>query len=221
MMPRKPSLIRRAAARGASLIFALMTLAVLSLGAVALVRTVDIGALILGNLNFKQDATTASALATQQALAFLDAGLTGGAMDADVPASGYYANSQEKLDPTGRLTSEANKLALVDWDRDGKCAYAKAGTFSACNVLASPEVTVNGNRARWVITRMCKKSEMISPTNPCSKPSKASESDAVERGEISSGGRLKTTVTSPYYRVIVRTEGARNTVSFTETIVHF
>jgi hypothetical protein len=46
-------------------------------------------------------------------------------------------------------------------------------------------------------------------------------SSASERGELRPGGRITAPVTSPYYRVVVRTQGPRNTVSFTETIVHF
>ena len=40
--------------RGVSLIFALMALAVISLAAVALVRSVDTTSLVIGNLGFKQ-----------------------------------------------------------------------------------------------------------------------------------------------------------------------
>ena len=46
---------RRRAARGASLVFAMITVVALSLAAVALVRSVDTGLNILGNLGFKQD----------------------------------------------------------------------------------------------------------------------------------------------------------------------
>ena len=51
---RPPS---RTAQRGVSLLFALMALAAMLLAAVALVRSVDSGALVLGNLGFKQEAT--------------------------------------------------------------------------------------------------------------------------------------------------------------------
>ena len=43
---------RRRAARGASLVFAMITVVALSLAAVALVRSVDTGLNILGNLGF-------------------------------------------------------------------------------------------------------------------------------------------------------------------------
>ena len=53
--PCRPA--RRRAQRGVSLLFALMALAAMLLAAVALVRSVDSGALVLGNLGFKQEAT--------------------------------------------------------------------------------------------------------------------------------------------------------------------
>jgi hypothetical protein len=34
-------------------------------------------------------------------------------------------------------------------------------------------------------------------------------------------GRFSSTVAGPYFRVITRTKGARDSVSFTETLVHF
>ena len=52
-----------------SLLFALLALAAMLLAAVALVRSVDSGALVLGNLGFKQDATSAGDSAAELARA--------------------------------------------------------------------------------------------------------------------------------------------------------
>ncbi len=212
---------RRAGQRGLSLIFAMMALVMLSLAAVALLRSVDVSSMIVGNLSFKQDATSASASAAAEALAWLQTSAQTGSMDADIAASGYYANSQDGLDPTGRRTTSQAPLALVDWFGDGSCSYAVAGTFSACTVRAKLGTPVNGNQVRWVITRLCKTSAAISSANPCAKPATISTANASERGEVGSGGRLSGLTSSPYYRIIVRTDGARNTVSYTETLVHF
>jgi Tfp pilus assembly protein PilX len=210
----------RAGQRGLSLIFAMMALVMLSLAAVALLRSVDVSSMIVGNLSFKQDATSASGSAAAEALVWLQAAPSG-SLDADIAASGYYANSQDGLDPTGRRTSSQAPLALVDWFGDGSCSYAVAGTFSACTVRAKQGTPVNGNQVRWVITRLCKTSAAISSANPCAKPATISTANASERGEVGSGGRLVGLTSSPYYRIIVRTDGARNTVSYTETLVHF
>lgn len=210
----------RATQRGVSLIFAMMTLVVMSLAAIALVRSVDIGALILGNIGFKQDATSTSAVVTAAAMADLDARRIAGHLDVDEAAAGYYARSLDNLDPTGGSTTAANQMALVDWLGDGSCAYADVSTYTTC-YQAKLGSSVNGNTVRWIITRLCKSSDPQSPSNPCLRPITGSTASASARGALTGGGRISGASSSPYYRIIVRTEGARNTVSFTEAVVHF
>jgi len=71
MKPHRTPIARTAPASqaGLSLIFALLALVALSLGAVALIRSVDGGTLVLGNLGFKQDATVSTEKATESAAA--------------------------------------------------------------------------------------------------------------------------------------------------------
>lgn len=211
---------RARAQRGVSMLFALMTLAALSLAAVALVRSVDSGSLVAGNLGFKQDATAASARASELAIKYLKDNVAGTVLEQDVPAQGYYAASLDGLDVTGGATTSANKLALVDWNADG-CKYVVAANFNGTCKQAAPEDTVNGNKVRWIITRLCSAAGPVEAGNPCARPKSVSTTTASERGELASGGRITSSVASPYYRVVVRTQGGRNTVSYTETIVHF
>lgn len=223
MNTRRTKPDRRALAqRGVSLIFALLTLAVMSLAAVVLVRSVDTGTQVLGNLGFKQDATAASDRATEAAIAWLQT--NGGAtLDADATSAGYYASSLDKLDPTGRATSAANKLAVINWGDSDSCACVSAGTCASCTLLPSAEVTYGGNRSRYLISRICQSAGPVSATNVCAKPASAATSEAASREEIHAGKPFRPTklVSNPYYRIIVRTVGGRNAVSFTETIVHF
>jgi type IV pilus assembly protein PilX len=209
----------RAAQRGVSLLFSLMALVILGFGAVALTRSVDTGTLILGNLAFKQDTITSSSRATEEALTWLAANATGNTLNANKTDRGYYASSIDKLDPTGNHTSTTNKLPLVNWD--GSCNGATTGTYENCDVLPFTGTVVNGNRVQWVITRLCDNVGAPSGTNLCVRPAAASTSTALERGELNPGGRFGTGIAGPYYRVIVRVEGPRNTVSFTESLVHF
>jgi len=208
--------------RGASLIFAIITLAIMSLAGVALVRSADIGALILGNIGFKQDATSISGTVTAEALAALDARRAAGQLDSDDEGAGYYANSLDSinLDPTGGNTTSTNKMAVIDWLGDGNCSYVDASARTLCK-QSKLGTSVNGSTVRWVITRLCKTSTPQSATNPCMKPAASSAAAASSRGALTGGGRIAGITTSPYYRIVVRTEGARNTVSFTEAIVHF
>lgn len=218
---RTPSLTRQ---RGLSMLLALIALLVLSLTAVALVRSVDTGTLIVGNIGFKQDTLESSAMGAERAITWLESQTN---LDFDDATNGYYASSLESLDPTGAHTTAAAKLALVDWDGSGDCPGIDADTYSSCSTLPFPVAAniatsvVNGNQVQWIITRLCKSAGPFSDTNPCTRPGTVGSTTASDRGELTAGGRISDSVSGPYYRVIVRTAGPRNTVSYTETMVHF
>lgn len=212
--------------QGLSMLLALIAVLLLSLTALALVRSVDTGTLIISNIGFKQDATESSAVGAENAMAWLEGQ---GALDDDLPDKGYYASSLDKLDPTGSNTTASNKLTLVDWDGTGDCPGVKAGTFASCTTKPFPLATnagasmVNGNRVQWVITRLCKTAGTLSSPNVCTKPGSTSSTvSASDRGTLDAAGRITGgSMSGPYYRIVVRSAGPRNTVSFTETIVHF
>ena len=203
---------KRSLQRGVTLLFALMSLVILGFAAVALTRSVDTGALIMGNLGFKQDTVLSGSSGAEQAIAWLQANMSGSALDSNIPASGYYADSRDKLDPTGGRTTAANPLPQVNWD--GTCSVL-------CDVTPFTGAVVNGNKIQWVITRLCLTAGAAAGANLCARPPNVSTSGAKERGELMAGGRINSTVPGPYYRIIVRIEGPRNTVSYTESLVHF
>jgi type IV pilus assembly protein PilX len=208
--------------RGVSLLFALLALAAMSLAAVALVRSVDSGSLVIGNLAFKQDATRAADVAAERARAWLTT--SGANLTADAPAAGYYATAQNTLDPTGRLTSAANRLAVVNWDADS-CACV-GSTCTTCTHTPSATFTVGSGsgavRASYVITRLCPLDGAVTGANACAQPANLRTSN---RKDHSTQDQVNQTAEPPataaaYYRVVVRTVGGRNSVSFTETILY-
>jgi hypothetical protein len=215
---------RRSPQGGVSLLFALLALAAMLLAAVALVRSVDSGALVLGNLGFKEDATRAGDSGAELARdRILNSGLD---LNVDQPSIGYYATSQDNLDPTGRVTSAANKLAVVNWGDADSCACLSTSpaTCSSCSRLPSAAQSLNGGRvsARYLITRLCPSTGPVSASNVCAKPASLALSQAAARGEVRIGAEARPTevATTPYYRIIVRTVGGRGAVGFTETILH-
>jgi type IV pilus assembly protein PilX len=213
--------------QGASLIFALMALVVLSLAAVGLVRSVNTGALIAGNLSFKRDTTLSGPAAAEQAIAWLQTQALAGTatLDYDDPTNAYFASAKDDMDPTGTSTSAARPLQVVNWD--GNCLGLATSTYSSCDVIPIVGQPVNGNRVQWVITRMCDFAGPMGPNPPplgnnlCSKPKTQWLTSAPEKGELGQGKRLTPVIATPYYRIITRIEGARNTVSYIETIIHF
>jgi hypothetical protein len=208
------------AERGLSLLFALLALVALSLAAAGLVRTVGGGSLAVGNLGFKLDATTSADRGGEAAIAWLQANNTGVTLDSNVTASGYYATSTDALDATGRNIAAATR-AVVDWNNDN-CASV-SGTYSAC-LDASPPTTVGGNSVSWIVTRLCASvGSKNDVTNSCATTLSSGNVDDSASGGQSYGenGGFANATTAPYYRIVVRSLGGRNAVSFTETIVNF
>ncbi len=207
--------------RGISLLFSLIALVAMSLAAIALVRSVDTGTLILGNLSFKQGTTSAADKAAEAAITWLGT-QSSSTLIADAPSVGYYATSMEGLDVTGGQSTAITK-AIVNWDIDG-CGYAASGSYATCTVRPSDAITVNGSTARYLITRLCLTAGTANATgNSCIAPLSTTTTANANKGALNYGmpSPLTTTSSGPYFRIVVRSVGPRNTVSFTETIVHF
>ncbi|MDI1259492.1 pilus assembly protein PilX [Aquabacterium sp.] len=203
--------------RGVSLLFALLSLAALSLATVALVRSVDTSSVVMGNLGFKQDATAAADRATKKAITDrLNNALPG---SLNISANGYYATAYENLDVTGQQSTGVRKL--IDWDGNG-CQYAPGTAEADCTVLPAAELTINENKVRYVIFRLCDAvGDPNATTTSCARPLVSSSSQASKRGKLDySDYERFTNVSGVYYRIVVRVIGPRNTTSFVETIVH-
>lgn len=206
---------------GVSLVFAMLTLVVLALATLALVRSVDTGALMLGNISFKQDATVAGDQAVRTAFLWLK-DQTSTTLGAHKTDQGYYASTMEvdstkPVDPTGQQQPSNAQRLLIDWDGDG-CKYASAA--GVCSLVAkSAGKTPNGNSdMSYAIFRLCAKTDADALAsgiaNNCATPSGATGS-----GHEAGQSYPKLAASGAYYRVIVRVRGSRNSVSFIETIV--
>jgi type IV pilus assembly protein PilX len=210
------------AQRGMSLLFAMVTVVALSLAAVAMIRSVDTGTTILGNLSFKQDTLMAADEATRLAIQWLEErqktdpdGLNVTQRD-----QGYWAQLVPGLDPTS--TSPSAQRVAIDWSNDS-CRSQRGPTPRDC--LKARELSLaNQNSARFLIVRLCSEAgSSTTSTNQCPRPLNAVSQVTSERGEINSQNpvRIGSSSVAEYYRIVVRAQGARNTVSTTETLVHF
>ena len=212
--------------RGASLLFALITLVALALAASALVRSVDTGAVVMGNLGAKKATAVAADRATQQAIKFLAVDMTEATRLNDAPNQGYYATSKEDYDITGFDGSDPNRK-LVNWDVDGSCGYATSGT---CDPQTRPSDSFWVDQtarleARWLITRLCGTAGIDAKkasNNNCAVALKASVMKDASAGapNQSTGGGFQLQNQQPFYRIVVRVKGPRNAVTYTETIVN-
>lgn len=208
---------------GASLLFALITLVALALAATALVRSVDTGAIVLGNLNSKRATAVATDRVTQQAVAWLTSQGGDPALINDQPNQGYYANYKSDFDVTGFGGTDANRK-LINWDIDGSCAYATAGGVCDANTRPSNAIAVDtGFSGRFYITRLCALSGVLhtATNNNCAMPPKVGLQENASRGEMQyTQVRPPNKDPVPFYRIVVRVVGPRNAVTYSETIVN-
>jgi type IV pilus assembly protein PilX len=117
---------------GIALIIALIILGAMLMGGIAMMRSVDSGVIISGNIALRQAAVAAADSALEQATRFVQGSNADALRGANIVASGYYASHQG-------LTR--NQLLNLD-------------TFTNAN---APTVVDNVHRltARYLIHRMC------------------------------------------------------------------
>lgn len=209
---------RPRAQRGVSLMIVLIALVIMSLAAVGLIRMVDTGSLVVGNVAFKQSTTSSADTAVEAAIIWIRDNNTGPTLYQNNTIAGYYASSLDELDVSGK--SNRTTRVLADWKANG-CAYAASGSYATC-VTPTGENSNNGYTTSYLITRMCKTVGDPNATgNGCARPL-ANVSQSPKRGELKYGEDKRfANASGPYFRIVVRSEGPRNTVSFTESYVHF
>ncbi|MEH0166856.1 hypothetical protein ABT392_10110 [Paucibacter sp. JuS9] len=211
--------------RGISLVFALMGLVVLTLGAVALLRSIDTGLMVLGNLGFKQDTLAAASVGTESAINWIQ-GSTIDTLTKTQAALGYSAVAMANLEAAGpRADADpTSKAVLVDWlGNDCNVPGLKGREVTVCN-LPGFLPDVGQNKIRYYITRLCANEGLPDSLNDCVKPVVLSTTGTTsQRGALGYGSSVRFTDISPgtYFRIITRVEGVRGTVSYTETLVHF
>jgi len=184
---------------GVVLFVALIALVVMSLAAVALIRSVDTNTMIAGNLAFKQAAISSADSGLETAVASLIFKATGGetAFNDDDTANGYYSTS----------TSDAKTLAATS---------TKLATVS--DPLA-PGTDSSGNTIRYVIQRMCRTTGASNPQECLfGAPPDTTGSKGVKDATGAGGpGALGNSV---MFRVTVSVAGPKNTLGFIQAYVY-
>lgn len=206
--------------RGIVLFIALIALVVLSLAAVALIRSVDTNTVIAGNVAFKQAATASADSGLETAIAsikareaavanagkniFTDATHT---LNADDAANGYYSNADDATLP---LAADATWAA-------GSSVPAAGDGIDANGTDAS------GNTTRYVIQRMCRTANQVLSTANClfgNAELDTSGKTVPLPEDVCSGPGCPAAGQSPQYRVTARVTGPKNTVSYIQAFVY-
>ena len=216
MTTHRNALVRRAGSktrqRGVVLFVALIAMVVLSLAAVALIRSVDTGTSIAGNLAAKQGTLGPINYAVERAVDALFQGGPGSIADPfnhDI-AKNYYANIQPLGKPNGVPAILFGPLPLAIYDASFQ-KYDDPSTVSKYSV-------------RWVIERLCQGSapapgpyfgDPLTPTGlqACDLmvPKVATAGTAMEE--------LPSVPPVPLYRVSIRVDGPANTVTYAQAML--
>lgn len=211
--------------RGVVLIVALIALVAMTLAGLALVRSMDTGLTIAGNLAFKEATTSVADIATVEAAGWLTANTSPASnLFKDNSTYGYYADWKTGCDMTGNKTP-ASSSDDVDW------SGTSAGCIKAVSVPAAK--LPSGYSASYIITRMCT-CEGAAGANVCtinSVPNMANICAGVlaqgpfhgigtyDYRDLTGVEASMVANSSPYYRVVARVVGPRDTTSYVETVV--
>ncbi len=185
---------RPARQRGVVLFISLIVLVAMSLAGIAMIRSVDTGLGVAGNLAFKQAAVQSTDTGFSTAYAFI-ASQPITAWTADIPANGFFSS----------LTADADWTNSANWGQ-AIDVYPGGGTDAA------------GNRIRYIIHRMCLITGAYnSGGQQCALyvPTGGGTTGSTQTvGAYQFAGQPQV-----YLRVTTRVDGPRNTVSITQTSV--
>jgi Tfp pilus assembly protein PilX len=193
---KRISVAPRSRQGGVVLIFALIILVIMMIGAVALLRSMNASVLSAGNLAFHQDLVNQGEQAVSTVLTeFKNAGAPlSGVYTADMVAANYKSTA---------LPVNAQGIPLVLLGNN--TTFSAVGTPANDITGATPDVTI-----RYVIDRLC------------SVTGEASISTCVQSTGLPTGGTANrnTAVAPPsatVYRLTVRISGPRNTQAFVQS----
>lgn len=200
--------VRLARQRGVVLFFTLIALVVMSLAAVALIRSVDTSGMITGNLAFKQASMTSADFGTEAAVNWLlqtDASNSAlvvtndpaHAFNNDNLAQGYHSSADPALD----------LFADATWNNDSFLV----GTDGA------------GNSIRYIIQRMCRNPNTPILTADCLFSEAKKNLNGMNiplPQEICKGEGCPASGQSPVIRITIRSQGPKNTVSYLQAFVY-
>src|SRR5471032_2281193 len=88
--------------RGVVLLIALIVLVAMTLAGIGMMRSIDAGTLVAGNIGFREAAVATADTGVESARTWLMANMN--SLNADNPAMGYYSTRQDTLDFTGNRT---------------------------------------------------------------------------------------------------------------------
>jgi hypothetical protein len=199
--------LARRTQEGVVLFIALIILVAMSLAGIALLRGVDTGTVIAGNLAFRQNTMFVGDMGVEAARAWLQA--NAGGLNNDLPGNAYYATWGETTDLLGNDTDPLTNP--YDWN-------------GAVTLAAAPFTPPSGYTIRYVIHRLCEVAGDPS-TDPavaakCMRSSGAGGSTSTgSKGAAGYGNYALSSPVASVYRITVQVDGPRNARSYIQATV--
>lgn len=196
---------------GVVLFVALVAMAVMSLAAVALIRSVDTNNIIAGNLSYKQTAAISSSFGIENVSDTL--GIKGLAYgNSNDPGNGYYATCKT-FDTTATKPCNGENLTNdVSWVPGTKSRLADGIATGITGGLDA-----YGNTIQYIVERMCNQAAAPSSSN-CLLASTNLDTTS-HRVCPPFCGAPEVLEDLPVYRVTVRVIGPKNTVSYIQAFI--
>jgi type IV pilus assembly protein PilX len=186
--------VKKSTQSGVAMVVVLMVLVVMLFTTVGILRSSNTALGIVGNLGFKQNASSIGDNGAEVARVWLTA-QPNGALNNDIAASAYVSNW---------LPLNWDPLTF-DWDAN------------SVEIPAPPDNETFGNRVRYVIHRMCALSGPTDdPLQQCISPNSQSSGGSKQLG---GQGGVYNPGLSAVYRVTIRIDGPRNTVAYSQVNV--
>jgi type IV pilus assembly protein PilX len=210
---------------GIVLFFALLALAVMSIAAVALIRSVDTNALLSGNLVFRQSASAASNVVLEGVAESISKSITITNSNSNHAAQGYYANCGQFDTQPDTLVCDGSRLTTMTWNATNS---SLAPNQTDGNDEIRNGIDRQGNEIRYVVERMCNYSNAdVNAGNAPVDSSRCLMASARACGEDDSkNGNKQPEILPcnpssdfPLYRVTLRIIGPKNTVTFMQAFI--
>ena len=183
--------------KGLVLFIALIALVAMSLAAAALIRSVDSGVLVAGNLAFKQSAIMSAETGIARAYKFIN---DNSVTTLQSPTTGYFANLDGIL-----LETPASLASAANW---------------ANAIVISNDINdKSANETRLIVQRMCRNTGVISQDNCLVGTGNSAANSMGSKSEGELGGQ-KGGADAVVYRATVRVTGPKNTVSYLQAFIY-
>lgn len=183
--------------RGVVMYVALIVLIAMTLAGIAMMRQMNAGVSVAGNVAFKQNATSVADQGVEAAHAWYTSTTPIRDLNTTAAAQGYYSSWGDTGEPKDDPTT-------FPWDD---------GSVTSLDSDADP----TANRVRYILQRLCAHKN----ASPSAVGQKCSDSGSKALIRDTGGDPLaikKAPV--PYFRVTVRVDGPRNTVSYVQVIMN-